>query len=134
VAEVADDGVTFQIGLNVERPVYELRLPEEFGAGELSGLVHVTADLARKNWADLRATARLLNVQFVISTSSDRHAVFRRYPGHEPIWPQKWVSKYNAKNSNTTSRTTLDRIESLERTIVQIMREISCIKDHLSLD
>jgi hypothetical protein len=117
VEKVDRTGSPIEMGVNPKRPIYELVATSSLPAGDLASFVHVTADRARKNWSDLRATARLFDVGFVITIGGRELALFRRHPDHSPTWPKRWLAEHSARQRSASPPRTETKIEKLERQV-----------------
>jgi hypothetical protein len=113
VSEVAATGKSLVVGIAQDRPRYELLPATVLTRRDLDACVPVTADRARKNWSDLRATARLFDVPFLISAGASE-AVFRRHPTYSPQWPNKWRAEHESRIARGPSQPTRERPEDSE--------------------
>jgi hypothetical protein len=125
VSEVAATGKSLVVGIAQDRPRYELLPPTNLTPPDLEACVPVTADRARKNWSDIRATARLLDVSFLISAGASE-AVFRRYPTYSPQWPNKWRAEHRSRIARVPSELTRERPENSE--IADLRLEVSDLR------
>jgi hypothetical protein len=125
VSEVAETGVSLPVGVGPGRVLYELVPTTALTEQELDACVPVSADRARKNWSDFRATARLLDVTFLIK-AGDAEAVFRRHPGYDAKWPKKWKSEHSSRMAGVSPQLTADEPESPE--VARLRRELAELK------
>jgi hypothetical protein len=125
VSEVAETGVSLPVGVGSGRVLYELVPTTALTQQEVDACVPVSADRARKNWSDFRATARLLDVTFVIKAGS-AEAVFRRHPGYDAKWPKKWKNEHSSRVAGVSPQLTIDQPESTE--VARLSREFADLK------
>jgi hypothetical protein len=127
ISEVAKTGASFQVGVGPLRLHYELVPTTELTTQELDACVRVTADRARKNWSDLRATARLLDVTFLI-VAEEGEAVFRRYPEYVATWPKKWMAEHSSRAPRASASPTTERSERIEGKFPKLQQELARMK------
>ena len=125
VSEVAETGLSLSVGVGSGRVLYELLPTTALTQQELDACVPVSADRARKNWSDFRATARLLDVTFLIKAGG-AEAVFRRHPGYDAKWPKKWKNEHSSRIAGVSPQPTTDQPASTE--VARLSRELTDLK------
>jgi hypothetical protein len=128
ISEVAETGVSFQVGVGPLRLHYQLVPTTALTTQELDACVRVTADRARKNWSDLRATARLLDVTFLIAAGGSAEAVFRRYPDYVATWPKKWMAEHSSRAPRASASPTTERSERIGGKFPKLQQELAQMK------
>ena len=129
VSEVAGTGVSLLVGVSPDHVRYELVPTTVLTAEELDACVRITADRSRKNWSDFRATARLLDVTFLIEAGG-AEAVFRRHPGYVATWPKKWMDEHSSKAARASTQPNADRGVYTE--VLRLKRELAGFKRRIA--
>jgi hypothetical protein len=77
-------GRVIDIGANAQQPTYQLAEISAASDEERRRGIWISADRARKNWADARAAVRLLGIPFVLLIAGRDRAILRRHSDYAP--------------------------------------------------
>jgi hypothetical protein len=125
LAELAaklDANTVVDFGSNPTRPRYRMVSPARLSPNELARCVPISADQARKGWADLRALIRLLDAAFLVAAKGRPIAVLQRNPDFSTVRAD-WVEQHRIRNEAAASAATVeDRLSKLERAVESLAR------------
>ena len=118
IREVASTKSALPFGSNPDRPRYQICPLSHLTTDELATAVHVTADQARKAWADLRAAVRLFDLKFVLAVDGTECAVVQRHPSYTRTRFQRLINQCRRIGSAD------ERLANLERVVEDLQRRV----------